>query len=162
METDLEKIKKLASEKEDENYKFRRYLKGCDSDRIDDIVHSLYDKISSEIDCSQCRNCCKVSNPVFKEYELDRAAEHLNLTIEELKEKYDIEKVEIYNMIRKDICSFLEDNKCILENNKPEPCKNFPHIQKEGFVFRLLDVIQNTEICPIVYNVYEELKKREW
>jgi len=30
METDLNKIRKLSKEKEDENWEFRSFLKGCD------------------------------------------------------------------------------------------------------------------------------------
>ncbi|GAI19918.1 unnamed protein product, partial [marine sediment metagenome] len=52
METDLSKIRKLSKEKEDENWEFRSFLKGCDiaEEKIDSIVHKLYQKVSSEID----------------------------------------------------------------------------------------------------------------
>lgn len=29
-------------------------------------------------------------------------------------------------------------------------------------IFRLINIIENTSICPIVFNVYEELKKEVW
>jgi uncharacterized protein len=53
METDINKIRKLSKEKEDENWEFRSFLKGCDisEEKIDLIVYELYKKVSSEIDC---------------------------------------------------------------------------------------------------------------
>jgi hypothetical protein len=33
-------------------------------------------------------------------------------------------------------------------------------LNKDEFVFRLMGVIGNYEICPIVFNVYEMLKRR--
>ena len=52
METDLNRIKKLSKEKEDENWEFRSFLKGCNipEKKIDSMVHKLYKKVSSEIE----------------------------------------------------------------------------------------------------------------
>ena len=43
IETDLEKIKQTARKKEDENWEFRSFLKGCDIEieELDSIVHSV-------------------------------------------------------------------------------------------------------------------------
>jgi len=47
--TCIKKIKKIAQEKDDENWKFRMFLKTCDisSEQIDRIVHKLYKHFSS-------------------------------------------------------------------------------------------------------------------
>ena len=34
--------------------------------------------------------------------------------------------------------------------------------REEEFVFRLIGVIENYEVCPIVFNVYEQLKDELW
>ena len=59
METDLVRIQKIAKEKEDENWYFRTFLKGYEGKNLDSIVHRLFKKISDEIDCTTCGNCCK-------------------------------------------------------------------------------------------------------
>mgnify|MGYP006284957437 CR=1 FL=1 len=58
---DPQRIKKLAQEKEDENWEFRVFLKRIDmrSEELDALVHGLYRDISSRIDCLECGNCCR-------------------------------------------------------------------------------------------------------
>ena len=58
MLTDLKKIAQLGKTRERENFKFRSFLKGQDSKRIDRIVHELNEYYSSKIDCTKCGNCC--------------------------------------------------------------------------------------------------------
>ncbi|MBN1676299.1 MAG: hypothetical protein JXR37_34970 [Kiritimatiellae bacterium] len=41
-------------------------------------------------------------------------------------------------------------------------CRSYPHLHKKPFVARLTQAYSNCSVCPIVYNVYEELKKRLW
>jgi hypothetical protein len=61
IETDIKKIKKISKKKEDENWEFRSFLKGYDTDveELDSIVQRLYYQVSAEIDCTACANCCK-------------------------------------------------------------------------------------------------------
>ena len=55
-------------------------------------------------------------------------------------------------------CPFLHCNKCIYYESRPADCTSYPHLHKKEFVFRLIGVINNYSICPIVFNVYEELR----
>ncbi len=52
MITDLEKIKQLGEINETENFKFRSYLKMQDPEKIDKIVHQLFQIYSSKTDCT--------------------------------------------------------------------------------------------------------------
>ena len=63
LETNLAKIKHLASVREKENYRFRTFLKYKDSRKIDHIVHALHDELFQQIDCTSCGNCCCQLNP---------------------------------------------------------------------------------------------------
>jgi len=49
IETDLVKIKHFASIKEDENFRFRSFLKSKDEDTVDRIVHQLHDELVKQI-----------------------------------------------------------------------------------------------------------------
>ena len=49
LELDIEKIKLISVEKETENYEFRAFLKGVDSDKVDKIVHKLNMEVVSKI-----------------------------------------------------------------------------------------------------------------
>ncbi len=44
----------------------------------------------------------------------------------------------------------------------PKTAGRFRIFNKEEFVFRLISVIQNYAVCPIVFNVYERLKNELW
>ena len=41
-------------------------------------------------------------------------------------------------------------------------CRSFPHLHKRDFVFRLIQAVENCALCPIVFGVYEGLKRQWW
>ncbi len=165
METDISKIKELAEEKDDENWDFRAFLKTCDigSRKMDKIVHRLYQKVSSEIDCTTCTNCCKDVQPILDQEDMARLAMGLGISVTQLKEQFLIEAdtPEKYRF-SKTPCPFLRDNLCSQYDYRPKNCMSYPHLHKKDFVSRTMTVVWNCSVCPIVYNVYEELKREIW
>lgn len=161
IETDLNKIKKLLIEKEDENWKFISFLKNCDmpSEEIDSVVHKLYKKISSEIDCKKCANCCKEMKPVLDIKDIQKLSKGLDLSVSLFKSKYLTKDGESENYVfNKNPCPFLKANLCSNYALRPEGCKSYPYLHNSVFSSRLINVIVNFSICPIVFNVYECLK----
>ena len=55
-------------------------------------------------------------------------------------------------------CPMLNRNLCSIYSVRPKTCQEFPNLEKPDFVGRLWQVVENTFVCPIVFNVYEELK----
>ncbi len=90
MEIDINKIRELSKEREKENWQFRSFLKSCDkqSEEIDSIVNELYRKISSQIDCRTCANCCREIQPVLDQEDTVKLAEGLGIPSTELKDQY--------------------------------------------------------------------------
>ena len=165
METDLNKIKKLSKEKEDENWKFRSFLKGCDipSEKIDSIVHKLYQKVSSGIDCESCANCCKEIQPVLDQEDIEKFSRGVGVSVAQFKDQYLVkEKNSEKFVFNKKPCPFLKDNLCSHYPCRPKDCIFYPHLHKTDFIFKLINVIENCSICPIVFNVYEYLKDGIW
>ena len=165
METDLDKIKKLSKENEDKNWKFRSFLKECgiSRDKIDSIEHRLYKKVSSEIDCKTCANCCKQVQPTLDQEDIEGFSECLDISVAQFKEKYLVKDDDPKKFVfKKKPCPFLKDNLCSHYTNRPKDCVSYPHLHKNGFTLRLMGVIGNCSICPIVYNVYEYLKDEIW
>jgi len=161
METDLDRIKEITEEKKRENREFRVFLKRCDlsPEEIDSTVHRLYKEVSEKIDCGTCRNCCKELRPVLSADDIERFSNGLGLSAEEFKETYLIEYQEGEGyMFDERPCPFLKDEGCEYPDLKPEDCVSFPHLEKEGFVYRTMEVVKYCSVCPIVFNVYEELK----
>jgi Fe-S-cluster containining protein len=160
METDINKIKKLAKGKEDENWRFRTFLKAYDIKNLDSIFHKLFKQISEEIDCTTCGNCCKEIKPSVKKIDIEKLSKSLNITTDKFITNY-VEKDEDGENVLKQIpCPFLSENKCTQYGSRPVDCASYPHLHKKDFVFRLVGVVNNYSICPIVFNVYEALKTK--
>jgi uncharacterized protein len=161
--TDLNQIKKIAAKKEDENWEYRAYLKGLSmpSEKIDTIVHHILAEVTAQIDCTQCGNCCKQIRPTLDEEDIRIFANGLKLAVDEFREQYltleeDAPSVIIFNNLP---CPFLVDLRCGNYPNRPKECQSYPHLHKPEFTSRSISVLFNYEICPIVFNVFEQLKK---
>jgi len=159
IETDLKKIALLAKQNRDENYSFRSFLKGQDCDKIDSIVHRLHEQISSQIDCSECGNCCSSLMPTVSDADIEKMAKLKTMTKEAFVSRF-VEKDSFENIpYLKDVpCIFLNGKTCAIYSDRPDECKSYPHTHKEEFTSRTLSVIENYEICPIVFNLFEYLK----
>ena len=165
IETDLKKIRKAAKEKEDENWKFRTFLRTCDisPEKIDSIVHKLYQQTSSEIDCKSCGNCCREIQPVLDQEDIEKFSKYCGISTSQFKGQYLVKDDEPEGYIfNEKPCPFFKKNLCIYPDCRPKDCISYPHLHKKDFVLRLIDVIHNYSICPIVFNVYEHLKDEIW
>jgi len=162
---DLVQIRKLAERKEDENFKFRRFLKNdchLESDQIDQRVGDITRRVWAGIDCTTCANCCRELTPTFSEEEVDRVAHRLGMQRQEFIQAYlkrsDDDSDNPWQT-RSTPCPFLKDNLCSIYEDRPGECSGYPYLYKPGFVFRTLGMVERTLTCPIVYEVVEELKK---
>ena len=157
LETNLSKIKQIAAEREDENFRFRTFLKGKDAEKVDSVVHRLHTKITSQIDCTLCGNCCCCLKPKVSKEDIEALARLENISSEKYLTCYcEKEDGDIYF---KDIpCRYIDGKKCSIYENRPIQCKNFPYTDKKEFISRLWGMIGFYEICPIVFNLMEELK----
>lgn len=162
MPFDLVQIREQSEIKEDENFRFRIFLKRCslDPDEIDRRVFAITRSVWANIDCTKCANCCRESKPEFSQEEVDRLARRFEMTREQLIQKY-LEPAEHHLTwtTRTKPCPFLKDNLCSVYEDRPAVCKGYPYLYEKEFVTRTLAVIDRTSTCPIVFEVWEELKK---
>ena len=166
IENNLEYIKKMAEERVKENLEFRAFLKQLDieSKELDAIVHQIADEVSSQIDCKECANCCVQIKPALDNDDILEFALGLKMPVPRFTEQYlsqqnDNSPEYEFNVLP---CPFLKDNLCSNYEHRPKDCRSYPHLHKEEIVFRLLGVVENYSICPIVFNVYEWLKAELW
>ena len=167
VETDLKVIKEEARKKWDENWEFRTFLKGYDIEveELDAIVHRLYQPVHREIDCTACGNCCREISPILQYKDIERLSRGSKIHADNFKKRFLKKDDEEYSeglIFKKKPCPFLEGNVCSYYDLRPEDCRSFPHLHKADFVFRLIGVVENYGICPIVFNVYEQLKAKLW
>lgn len=166
LETDPKVIESLAKEREGENWEFRRFLKGMDmeGEKLDGLVRELFEEVSAQVDCCACANCCRKVLPLMDAMDVTQLASGLGMPEEMVLERYlvpDEEERDRFMFNRKP-CPMLADNRCRVYDSRPEDCQSFPHLHKDGFRSRLISVIENSEICPIVYHVFERLKEALW
>lgn len=166
LQTDLAKIIRIAQEREEENWRFRSFLKAYDGSprEIDRIVHDLYQRISSEIDCQQCANCCRKIQPVLNRKDIRVFSLGLGLDINQFKQQFLVKDDEtpdkfLFNTLP---CPFLRGNLCLNYEHRPQDCRSFPHLHKRDLTSRLWEVVENYSLCPLVFNVYEYLKRELW
>jgi len=162
LETDLEKIRRLAEERDKENWRFRSFLKQCDHEEIDEIVHRLLEEIAPQMDCSTCRNCCMQLHQDFDHDEVERLIVLLGISRDEFEKQYMVKDKYDTPVFKDPPCPFLIDMRCTVDAACPEGCRDYPYLHKEHFTSRLMTVIDNYAICPIVFNVYELLKQEVW
>jgi hypothetical protein len=160
METDLEQIGRLAVAKDDENWMFRSYLKASNysSQEIDAIIRKLYQQVVSEIDCKTCANCCRTITPQPDQTDIERLSTVLGIATAQFEEQY----LDASSGKFKKPCPLLRVNLCSVYEHRPRECVGYPYLQNEGFTSRLMRVLDNYAICPIVFNVYEHLKAIYW
>ncbi|WP_041606090.1 YkgJ family cysteine cluster protein [Halothermothrix orenii] len=156
------RLEELARQKEDENREFRIFIRGCNPWKVDNLVRELNNKYFSSFDCRNCGNCCRNLSPRFTRYDIKRIAEQLGISINDFKNKYVSREQQTGFALKGESCPFLDGNTCTIYSVRPDSCRSYPHLTKKMFNHRFLEMIDNTYICPIVYNVIEDLKAELW
>ncbi len=156
--TDRNFIKAQAEIKEEENDAFRTFLKGLNSDELDEKVHAISDAVTPQIDCTACGACCRQLMINVTEQEKNKVANHLHISPKQFKDDYLEESMQGKLIINTIPCHFLQDSKCNIYENRFTECREFPHLHEKNFQGRLFGTLVHYAMCPIIYNVVEELK----
>lgn len=159
-------IARYARHNEAEDFRFRTWLKvGNDlsNAELDALVVETTDAVWKQIDCTACANCCRTLQIVVDNKDIRRLAARLGMTLAQFSRRYvqvDTDKTKYF---ASPPCPFLgPDNRCTVYEDRPQACRDFPFLHSEGFRRRTLVMIQNSATCPIVFNVWQELKRRLW
>lgn len=152
-------INAIAQKHENENLKFRSFLKNrANPDVLDMQFLELHNELFSSYDCCQCANCCKAYSTTLQEYEIAPIADHHGLSKQDFAKKYLAEAVGGYEI--KAPCPFLTaSGKCTIQACKPEECRGFPHTDKPERLESLLGIVMFAEQCPVVFEMLERLKR---
>lgn len=161
MLTDLVQIDRLGRQKKTENARFRVYLKSHDySDRR---LRRLAEEIESQIDCTQCANCCRVAEAGVKDRDIEKLAKFIGVSREEFLRDY-TDRNESNELILKRTesgCVFLKENLCSVYEARPRSCVNFPNLVRGNgsIASRMWQLVDRATYCPIVYNWMETVKQ---
>lgn len=161
LKPDLSEINKLAKDKHNENKKYFDKLKKKPPKNLDYIMQELHDNEFKKTNCLNCANCCKTTGPLFTSADVERISKHLRLKPQQFISQYlRIDEDQDY-VLQKLPCSFLDhDNACFIYEVRPKACREFPHTDRKKFQQISAITMKNIPICPAVYNIVEEMKKK--
>jgi len=154
-------IKRLGEQKRDENMALRRHMK------IHDVperrLRRIAEEIESQIDCTQCANCCRVATVTLLERDVERLSKYLRITTREFIDQYTVEREEEGVILKREDttgCVFLEGTTCTVYEARPATCENFPHLVRGSgsIASRMWQFVDRACYCPIVYNSLEAFK----
>ena len=160
LELNLQVIAEEAEQNWADNWNFRAYLQqNIEPTEIDETVIFLNVNVSNAIDCTACGNCCREIYPHMESTDISRLALKMNISIDQLMARLKIEEDLSYSFCEKP-CPLLQDNKCTVYTDRPDDCREYPHLHQPDFLGNSIGTIENYRVCPIVFNVYNQLKMK--
>lgn len=161
MVTDLAEVFRLGTSRAEENVAFRRHLAAHHIDA--QPFQILASEVQRHIDCTQCANCCRNSVVPVNPSEIERIAARLGSTPDEVVRAYTVPDPDApASRILKNsnACVFLDGNLCRIYEDRPQACREFPHIAvgDHSLGGRPASLARWAPLCPIIYNALEEYK----
>jgi uncharacterized protein len=161
MITDLVQIRRLEYQKRGENSRFRAYLKSHrHSDRR---LRRFGEQIEAEIDCTQCANCCRVTEVGITARDVEKLSKFIGVSEREFALQFTaLDKAGAKILKRNESgCVFLEGNLCSVYEARPQNCANFPHVVRGtgSIASRMWEFLDRAGYCPIIYNWMEKVKE---
>jgi uncharacterized protein len=161
MITDLVQIRRLEHQKRGENARFRAYLKSHrHSDRR---LRRFGEEIEAEIDCTQCANCCRVTEVGITQRDVEKLAKFIGVSEQEFAGQFTARDAEGARILKRNEagCVFLEGNLCSVYEARPQNCANFPHVVRGSgsIASRMWQFLDRAAYCPIIYNWMEKVKE---
>jgi uncharacterized protein len=162
LELKLSIIRKIASQKKQENWDFRSMLKASNltPETIDTVAHELYQELKDQIDCTSCGHCCKTITPIISEADIKRIAKFLHISVRSTKQQW-ISKHDQMGLILNSLpCPFLKNRKCSIYPARPHDCRSYPHLHKKRILNYFTSIFSHIDMCPIVFHFYEGMKAK--
>jgi len=156
---DLKKLKTQALQNKKQNSKLLLKIKKKKGRELDALFNDAHEKAFSCIDCLKCANCCTTTGPLYTDKDIDRIAKHFRLKPTDFIAKYLRIDEDGDHVLQQVPCTFLgADNYCTIYDVRPKACADYPHTDRNK-QYQILNLnLKNTEICPAVFEVFEEIK----
>ncbi len=156
---DLSKHRQLVENRKKEHKTLFKKLKQKKEKELDEVFHSLHEKVFEEIDCLECANCCKTTSPMLFPKDIERMADAVRMKPSLFSDKYIKIDEDGDFVFKSSPCPFLkEDNYCSIYEDRPKACREYPHTNRKNMP-QILDLTyKNIKVCPAVYQIVEKLK----
>ncbi len=160
METDLAKIKKLASEYEEEVDAFLEWLKvsRIPVRKLDARLKKLMREIMREFDCTRCAACCKDAYVVVDTDDIARMAEAVGMKRSEFRAAYVTRNEDGDTCFNRRPCPFLEGDLCTRYRSRPGCCREYPYSLAVDSKEKIENISANYLVCPVLFHALEQLR----
>ena len=161
---DLVEIRERTAANREQNLAFCRYVHEH-RHRIEEF-QEIASRVQREIDCTACANCCRQTVVGVGPAEIGAIAGYLGMDEDLAMHRYtrpDPEDSQARVLKNEhNACVFLDGNLCTIYDVRPRACRDFPHVAPHCHSLggRLSSLCRKAEICPIVYNAFEQYKER--
>jgi len=157
-EIDLKSFEQDSKSEFASNKKLKNRLKKIKSKQLDDDFEKLHDQVFKEIDCLTCANCCKTTSPIFLRTDIDRLAKTFRMKPKVFEKEYLFLDNEGDFVLQSSPCPFLnEDNTCLVYDNRPKACREYPHTNRKNMTGILDLTLKNTLVCPAVFKIFQQI-----
>ena len=153
------KLEKAFPQIENENWEFRSFLKAQNEDEVDRLAWKFHQELFAEMDCIACSNCCRVTATTLNKRDVARISRRLKMSPEDFHAQY-VRKKDNGELRFKSIpCPFLTPEGCSVYDSRPKTCREYPHTDKCEFNSRLIFLVNQCSVCPVVFEIFERLKE---
>ena len=159
IEHDPERIRQREAAMRYENLRLRAFLKWGEvpAPLVDQLFHRIGAEVAAEIDCASCGSCCRQLSPVLLPKDIERLARRLRVLNPDLRASH-LRREDDGFVFARLPCPLLDGTRCSCYTDRPKDCRSYPHLHKKDMTSRLLGVLENAAVCPIVFGVLERLK----
>ncbi|MDN5210691.1 YkgJ family cysteine cluster protein [Fulvivirgaceae bacterium BMA12] len=156
---DLDKFRRDAEKAFPTNKAFIKSLKRKKKGDLDKVFQQTHVEVFQQTDCLDCANCCKTTSPIFYLPDIERIARALKIKPATFIEEYlRVDEDQDY-VLKGAPCPFLGvDNKCLVYENRPRACREYPHTDRKR-VYQILNLtLKNTLVCPATLEIVKRIR----
>ncbi len=144
-----------------EHQKFLKKLRQQKGKRLDELAEKTHEAVFKKVDCLDCANCCTSIPPIVNKTDATRIAKTLGMKSADFQQQYLLQDEDGDWVMNSSPCPFLqEDHKCLIYEDRPRACRQYPHTNYYEFSKHLNLHAQNISYCPAVFHIVERLMRQ--
>jgi uncharacterized protein len=156
----LESFNKKSASDYSVHKKLNEKLRKLKPKVLDEKFHQAHEDKFKKMDCLNCANCCKTTSPIFLQTDIERLAKLFKMKSSKFIDTYLLRDDEGDYVLKSSPCPFLgEDNKCLVYEDRPKACREYPHTNRKNIHGILGLSLRNTLVCPVVYEIFQDFSK---